>query len=122
MVNGSSPDISSYGQFDWYEPVYFWDPVKGFPYEKKRIGRWIGVAENYTDIMAFYILTESGKVIVRKSVRALSQDERKSPAVLEEMTRVDVGIRSKIGDPVKDKDVDENLIGDFPLPPNDLFV
>jgi len=42
--------------------------------------------------MAFYILSESGKVIVRKSVWALSQDERKSPAVLEEMTRVDVGI------------------------------
>ena len=79
MVNGTTPDISLYGQFDWYEPVYFWDPVKGFPNEKKRIGRWIGVAENYTDIMAFYILTESGKVIVRKSVRALSQDERKSP-------------------------------------------
>jgi len=38
------------------------------------------------------------------------------------MTRVDVGIRSKIGDPVKDKDVDENLICDFLLPPVDLFV
>ena len=46
MVNGTTPDISLYGQFDWYEPVYFWDPVKGFPNEKKRIGRWIGVVEN----------------------------------------------------------------------------
>ena len=77
--------------------------MKDFPYEKKRFGRWIGVAENYTDIMAFYILAESGKVTVRKSVRALSQDERKSLVVLEEMTRVEVGIRLKIGNPVKDK-------------------
>jgi hypothetical protein len=118
MVNGSTPDISSYGQFNWYEPVYFWAPLKDFTYEKKCIGRWIGVAENYTNIMAFYILTESGKVIVRKSVWALSHGEWKSPFVLEEMTRVDIRIQSKIGDPVKDKDGDENVIGNFPLPPD----
>jgi hypothetical protein len=43
-VLGCTPDISQYAQFDWYEPVLYWDPVGSFPYEQKLFGRWIGVA------------------------------------------------------------------------------
>jgi hypothetical protein len=70
-VQGSTPDISQYAQFDWYEAVYYYDPQAGFPLERKRLGRWIGVAEVSTDVMAFYILADTGKVVVRKDVFAL---------------------------------------------------
>jgi hypothetical protein len=46
---GSTPDISSYAQFDWYEPVYFYKRQATFPTERKCIGRWLGVAENYRE-------------------------------------------------------------------------
>jgi transposase len=45
-VTGSTPDISSYVMFDWYQLVYYWTPTAEFPFEKKLIGRWIGIAEN----------------------------------------------------------------------------
>ncbi len=63
-VLGSTPDVSQHAQFDWYEPVLYWDLVGAFPHEQKLLGRWLGVAKVSTDLMAFEILT--------KSVRSLS--------------------------------------------------
>jgi hypothetical protein len=38
-VLGSTPDISQYALFDWYERVlYCWDPVGSFPHEQKLLG------------------------------------------------------------------------------------
>jgi hypothetical protein len=84
-VLGSMPDIPLYAQFDWYEPVLYWDPVGAFQHEQKLLGRWLGVAE-ITYLMTFYILTKSGKIIVRKSVLGLSEDnfanpDQKNPAL-----------------------------------------
>ena len=67
-VLGSTPDISQYAQFDWYKPVLYWDPVGAFSHEQKLLGRWLGVAEVSMDLMAFYILTKTGKIVVRMSV------------------------------------------------------
>jgi hypothetical protein len=50
---GSTPDILQYCQFDWYEPVFYWERGATFPSNRKCLGRWLGVAENYTDLMAF---------------------------------------------------------------------
>jgi hypothetical protein len=30
-VEGTTPDISSYAMFDWYQPVYYYNPVIGYP-------------------------------------------------------------------------------------------
>ena len=49
-VTGNTPDISLYAQFDWYEYVWYYDPVVQFPFEKKLLGRWLGVAESSTNI------------------------------------------------------------------------
>jgi hypothetical protein len=65
---GSTPDILQYYQLDWYEPVFYWDHTAMFPNERKCLGRWLGVAENYTHLMAFHILKPNGEVIVRKDV------------------------------------------------------
>jgi hypothetical protein len=60
---GSTPDISQ------------------FPHERKLIGRWIGVSENCVDEMAYVILTDKGKVFIRKSVWGLSDDDLSNPAI-----------------------------------------
>ena len=120
-VLGSTPDISQYAQFDWYEPVLYWDPVGNFPHEQKLLGRWIGVAEVSTDLMAFYILTKTGKVVVRKSVWALSQDDLANPDIKLRLVDLDEGISSKIGDGIKADDIDPELMDSMPEVPEDVF-
>ena len=120
-VLGSTPDISQYAQFDWYEPVMYWDPVAGFPHEQKLLGRWVGVAEVSTDLMAFYILTKTGKIIVRKSVWGLSNDDFAHPDMKLRLAELDERIRSKIGDDLKAGDIDPDLMGSMPEIPDDVF-
>jgi hypothetical protein len=59
VVTGTTPDISQYAQFDWYEPIRFLDNRHAFPNETKLLGRFLGVAKHCTDVMAFRILTEN---------------------------------------------------------------
>ena len=73
---GDTPDISQYAQFDWYQAVHYYDPTAQFPDDKNLLGRWVGVAEVSINLMAFYILTETGKVVVRQSVWALTSQRR----------------------------------------------
>jgi hypothetical protein len=120
-VLGSTPDISQYAQFDWYEPVLYWDPVGTFPHEQKLLGRWLGVAEVSTDLMAFYLLTKTGKTIVRKSVWGLSEDDFANPDIKTRLVELDEGIRSKIGDDLKEEDIDPELRGSMPEISEDVF-
>jgi Reverse transcriptase (RNA-dependent DNA polymerase) len=92
-VEGSTPDISAYAMFDWYQPVFYLTPVIDYPHERKCIGRWLGVAEECTDEMAFTILAGKGKVIVRKSVWAISDDEMAQPSIKEKLAKFDESIK-----------------------------
>jgi hypothetical protein len=81
-LTGSTPDISSLALFDWYQMVYYWTPTPGFPEEKKVLGRWLGLATSCVDELAYHILTDSCKIVVRKSVWALTDDDLKTTAVV----------------------------------------
>ena len=80
---GSTPDISAYVMFDWYQLVWYHEPKAQFPYEKKVMGRWIGTADTCTDLMAYSIVDVEGhsfsviKEIVdhRKNGHALLKDD-----------------------------------------------
>jgi hypothetical protein len=120
-VLGSTPNISQYSKFDWYEPVLYWDPVGAFPHEQKLLGRWLGVAEVSTDLMAFYILTKTGKIIVRKSVWGLSEEDFANPDIKIRLVDLDEGIRFKIGDDLTEEDIDPELIGSMPIISDDVF-
>ena len=122
QVDGRTPDISEYAQFDWYKDVWYWDSAKSFPFEKKRIGKWLGVADNCTEVMAFNILAPSGAVIVRNSVWALTPDDRTTPATVLQLANLDASITSKIGDQLTDGAIDPDLLGRWPTAPNDLLI
>ena len=70
-VTGSTPNITPYALFDWYDPIYFHQPVAGYPHQKRELGRVIGVADNCTDELAYVVLTKTGRVQVRKSIWAI---------------------------------------------------
>jgi hypothetical protein len=81
---------TAYAQFDWYEHVYYWDPAVKFPDDRSFfVDGWIGFAEVAIDELAFYILTKTGKVIIRKSVWALREDDRHDPGIFHQMADLD---------------------------------
>jgi hypothetical protein len=120
-VLGSMPDISQYAQFDWYEPVLYWDPVGAFPHEHKLLGPWLGVAKVSTDLMAFYILSKTGKIIVRKSLWGLSEDGFANPDIKIWLVDLDEGVRSKIGDDLKEEDINPELRDSMAEVSDDVF-
>ena len=97
-VEGSTPDISAYCLFDWYEPVYYHTPTKGFPYQKLTLGRWIGVADDVcTDILASYILTGTGEILIRKSVWRPKLEEKETPEYTKALEELDADITDNLG-------------------------
>ena len=47
-MTGDTPDISHLLHFDYYQPVFFLDPMTPFPESKEKIGRWLGTCLLYT--------------------------------------------------------------------------
>jgi hypothetical protein len=101
--------------------VAYWDPIKEFPHQRKKLGRWLGVAENCTDKMAYHVLTGTGHVLVRRDVWSLTEDELASPEWREQMIKLDADLLAKLGDSLKAKEVDADLVNDLPSPPDDIF-
>jgi len=122
VIEGNTPDISEYAQFDWYEYVWFHDPTVQFPGNAKRLARWIGVAHDVGNPMSFYLLPPSCKVLARSTVWSLMEDERADPIVHGLMAELDAAIQEKIGDTVSDQAVDPDMMGIAPLIPDDLFL
>ncbi len=63
-----TPDISHILAFQWYEPVYYYDPNASHPKTKEEPGRFVGFAENVGDALTFKILTEDTRRIIYRSV------------------------------------------------------
>jgi hypothetical protein len=80
-IEGNTPDISEYAQFDRYQYVWYHDPAVRFPDDPKKLGQWIGVAHDVGSPMTFWILPASCKVLARSTVIPLSQDEMDDPLV-----------------------------------------
>jgi len=120
-VLGSTPDISQHALFDLYEVVRYLEPTASFPHEKKLLGRFLGVAEAATDIMAFYVLTSKGTVVIRKSLWALSDDDNKDPDMVAAIVDLNIDIIAKIGDAIDQQDMDPTLTDDLPEAPEYIF-
>ena len=121
FVLGSTPDISAYAMFDWYEPVWFYEPAAEFPHEKIALGRWLGVSDSAADIMAYFVIKENGEVVTRKSVWGVSEDEMQLDSTKEKLKALDSGIKSKIGDSLKDSEIDPIFGEAFGEVPEYLF-
>jgi hypothetical protein len=44
VVTGSTPDISEWIEFDWYQPVWYHDPGDFPNNDLEHVGRWLGVS------------------------------------------------------------------------------
>lgn len=122
IVDGNTPDISEYVQFDWYQYVWYHDPAVQFPNDSKRLARWIGVAHDVGNPLTFWILPESCRVIARSTVWSLTEDETADPIVQSRMAELDLSISAKIGDSVSDDIIDPELGELFPSVPDDIYL
>ena len=122
VVEGNTPDIAEYAQFDWYEHVWCHDPTVQFPGDQRRLARWIGVAHSVGNPMTFWVLPSTCKVLARSTVWSLSEDDRSNPAIQAQIAELDASIREKIGDLIPDNAVDSELLGLYPEVPDDIFL
>ncbi len=50
ILTGNTPDISEYLEFEWYQPIWLFNPGV-FPEQHRSIGRWLGVAHRVGQAM-----------------------------------------------------------------------
>jgi len=106
---------------NWYQPVWYLEPDAQFPHEKKVLGQWMGVASSCVDLMAYQILKPNGKVVICKSVWAILRDESETKAFKDELAAFDALVISKIGDTIKDNDLDDDLRDSWSEVPDYIF-
>lgn len=117
-------DISAYCQFEWYENVWYVDrsdanvPATD---ERRKLGKWIGVAERHGSPMCYYILPKSCIPIPRTSVFPMSVDDKLSEQVRQRIKDLDTAIEAKIGDSVANDQVAEADFAGMPEIPDELF-
>jgi hypothetical protein len=76
---GDTPDISSISDFDFYEPIWYYEEMSQFPEPK------------------CYIQHKSGTPIVRSTVQAITEDQKMTDEVKKELQELDQAIQDKIG-------------------------
>jgi hypothetical protein len=95
MIMGSTPDISSLIDYDFYEPIWYYDELSNFPEPKRKMARWLGEAHNIGQAMNYYILPLSGIPIVCSSIQAITHEERLKDAFKGELKKLDAAIHNK---------------------------
>jgi hypothetical protein len=74
VVTGRTPDISEYLDFHWYQPIWYFDQEAQVPEERRKLGRWLGVAHRVGQALCYYVLPISAIPIVRSTIQPISQD------------------------------------------------
>ena len=68
--HGSTPDISAYLMFSFWEKIYYLDTEVKFPNSKELPGRFLGIAKQHGDAVTFKILAENNQVLIRSVIRS----------------------------------------------------
>ena len=93
-VHGYTPDISEYLTFAWYDWVWYHEPNNP---DKSLIGRWLGPAHDIGQGLAYYVLNDKGKVVIRSTVSPLTNEEFTSPSIQSQMSHYTTSMESFIG-------------------------
>ena len=70
--HGSTPDISAYILFTFWEKIYYLDTANTYPNSKELPGHFLGVAGNVGDALTFVILSDDGQILNRSVIRSAS--------------------------------------------------
>lgn len=98
MVTGSTPDISEYCDFEWYQPVWYYDEITQFPEEKRQVGRWLGPAHRTGQALTYYIINKKANVIARSTVQPPTDIEKNDDEFRKNLDSLDKKIATKYGE------------------------
>ena len=131
QVMGYIPDISELVEFEWYQWVWYSDPVSP---SRTLLGRWLGPAHNAGQGLAYYILNENGEVVMRSTVVPPRNEELTQASIQERQKSFSEHIEKSIGNhskaaigmttqkPEDDKDIYHSLFFDVDDHSEDLLV
>ena len=105
---GFSPDISEYTTFEWYQYIWYWEPIQP---QKQLLGRWLGVSDHIGNGLTYKIINDKAEVIVRSTVTTLSEDDLKRVDFQERLKSLDYSIEQKIGNYIKSLVPGATMIG-----------
>ena len=97
-IYNHTPDISSLCKYDFYQPVWYYEPNK-FPEEKRLMGRWLGEAHKTGQAMCYWVMTKTRKPIAWSSVQPVLDSELSIEVVQSELRALDEAISSKLAYP-----------------------
>ena len=93
-IHGSTPNITEYIYFKWFQWVWYHDPVDP---NTQLLGRWLGPAADTGQGLAHHILSFKSKVKTRSTVTALTEMELKTNEVKTRMSDYTKNIEALIG-------------------------
>mmetsp|Transcript_24287 Transcript_24287/g.34810 ORF Transcript_24287/g.34810 Transcript_24287/m.34810 type:complete len:1184 (-) Transcript_24287:1334-4885(-) len=96
VLTGNTPDVSEFLEFEWYQPVWYYDP-EPFPEQRRKLARWIGIAHRVGQALCYWIIPESGRPLARTTIQAVSQDELSTQVVKDQLVALDLQILEHFG-------------------------
>jgi len=83
-ITGTTPNISEWLDFDFYDWCWYWaGPYHELTEDKAEIGRVLGVAHHVGSDMCYWVLTRSGNVIACTTVQCMSRsDVQEQPVII----------------------------------------
>jgi len=109
---GHTPDISSLCYYDFYEPVWYFEPQE-FPEDRRKMARWLGEAHGIGQAMCHWIIPDSGIPIARSTVQPILRADKESETVKAELAALDAAIASKFINQSSDEDINSIIIPDY---------
>lgn len=66
--HGTTPDISAFLQFSFWQRVLYLDHESSWPASHERPGYWVGVCDNIGDALTYWIVDDQSKQLLARSV------------------------------------------------------
>jgi hypothetical protein len=114
VVTGRSPDISEYLDYKWYDTIWYYDHDVPFPQDRRKLGKWLGVAHRVGQALCYYILTDTARPIVRSSVQPLTRSELNNENIKSDIRDLNQKIIDHIGE-VEIPDLPVELQDDYDI-------
>ena len=75
-VNGKTPDISEYLDFDFYDLCwYYTETHPSISKDNRALCRWLGVSHRIGSDMCYWIITETGRPMAETTVQHVTRDD-----------------------------------------------
>ncbi len=88
-LTGNTPDISSLIDFDFYQPVWYYDQVAEFPEPKRHMARWLGEAYDIVQAMCYWVIPSSGIPIVHITIQNVDWEQLSLETIQDELRLLD---------------------------------